>query len=116
MSEKWRQYEICIVINDKSQDSMAKHLSSDGLLYYKCITQLDILKTFTIREHLAKLQAKWFIVSYIPFAVHFCPQRCRICQISKIVSVLRTETVTSCYYASRQINASLSLLSTNIKL
>ena len=42
--EASRQREICIVINDKSQDSMAKHLSSDGLLYYKGITQLDIKK------------------------------------------------------------------------
>jgi len=27
MSEKWRQSEICIVIDEKSQDSAAKHLS-----------------------------------------------------------------------------------------
>jgi len=33
MSEKWRQPEICIGINDKSQDSIAKHLSFDGLLH-----------------------------------------------------------------------------------
>jgi len=29
MSEKWRQYEICIVINDKSQGSIAKQLRYD---------------------------------------------------------------------------------------
>jgi len=29
MSENWRQSEICIVINDKSQDRIAKHLSCD---------------------------------------------------------------------------------------
>jgi len=39
MSVKWRQSEICIVINDTTQDSIAKHLGSDGLLYYKFITQ-----------------------------------------------------------------------------
>jgi len=26
MPEKWRQSEICIVINDKSEGSIAKHL------------------------------------------------------------------------------------------
>jgi len=35
MSENWQQSEICIVINDKSQDSTAKHLSYHGLLHYK---------------------------------------------------------------------------------
>ena len=35
MPENWQQSEICIVINDKSQDSTAKHLSYDGLLHYK---------------------------------------------------------------------------------
>jgi len=38
MSENWQQSEICIVINDKSQDSTAKHLSYDGLLHYKFVT------------------------------------------------------------------------------
>ena len=35
---KWLQSEICIVINDKSQDSMAKHFIYDGLLHYKFST------------------------------------------------------------------------------
>ena len=39
MSEKWRQSDICIVINDKSQGSIAKHLRNDELLYYTFITQ-----------------------------------------------------------------------------
>ena len=30
---------MCIVINDKSQDSKAKHSSYDGLIYLKYITQ-----------------------------------------------------------------------------
>jgi len=55
--QKWRQSEI--VINDKSQGSIAKHLGSDELLYYTFISQSDGEIIFTICEHLAKLQAKW---------------------------------------------------------
>ena len=69
MSENWQQSEICIVINDKSQDSTAKHLSYDGLLYYKFVSHCSREGIFKIREHLAKLQAKWLIVSYTPFAL-----------------------------------------------
>ena len=58
MSENWQQSEICIVINDKSQDSTAKHLSYDGLLHYKFITQSAGERVFKIGEHLAKLQTK----------------------------------------------------------
>ena len=58
MSEKWRQCEICIVINDKSQGSTAKHLMSDELLYYTFITQSVGERIFKIGEHLVKLQAK----------------------------------------------------------
>jgi len=32
-------------------------------------------RIFETGEHLAKLQAKWLIVSYAPFALHVCPQR-----------------------------------------
>ena len=39
MSEKWRQSEICIVINEKSQGSRAKHLRNDELIYYTFIIQ-----------------------------------------------------------------------------
>jgi len=39
MSEKWRQSEIRIVINDKSQGSRAKHSRNDELIYYTLITQ-----------------------------------------------------------------------------
>ena len=49
MSEKWWQSEICIVINDKSQASKAKHLSYDGLLYCKFITQFAGKRIFTAR-------------------------------------------------------------------
>jgi len=40
-SDEWCHSEICIVINDKSQSSIAKHLRSDeiGLLHYTFITQ-----------------------------------------------------------------------------
>ena len=69
MSENWQQSEICIVINDKSQDSTAKHLSYDGLLHSKFVNHCAGKRIFKIREHLAKLQAKWLIVSYALFAL-----------------------------------------------
>jgi len=68
MSENWQLSEICIVINDKSQDSTSKHLSYDGLLHYKFVNHCASERIFKIREHLVKLQAKWLIVSYAPFA------------------------------------------------
>ena len=69
MSENWQQSEICIVINDKSQDSTAKHLSYDWLLHYKFVNHCVREGIFKIREHLVKLQAKWLIVLYTPFAL-----------------------------------------------
>jgi len=60
---KWHQAEICIVINDKSQGSTAKHLRCDELLYYTFITQSVGERNFKTSDHLAKLQAKWLIVS-----------------------------------------------------
>ena len=57
MSEKWRHSEISIVINDKSQCSIAKHLSIDELLYYTFIIQSASERIFKIGEHLAKLRA-----------------------------------------------------------
>jgi len=113
-SEKWLQSEICIVINDKSQGSIAKHSRTDDVLDYIFIVQSAGERIFKIGENLAKLQAKWLTVSYTPFAWHFSPQRCRSRQISWITSVLQTETVTTRCYVNRQINE--SLLSTNIKL
>ena len=104
MSENRQKSQICIVINDKSQGSIAKHLSCDGLLHYKFITQFVGERTFNIDEHLAKLLSKWLILLYAPITLHFCPQRCRIRHISKITSVLQTEAVTNCCYVNRQIN------------
>jgi len=69
MSENWQQCEICIVINDKSQDSTAKHFCYDWLLHYKFVNHCAGERIFKTREHLAKLQAKWLIVSYAPFAL-----------------------------------------------
>jgi len=80
MSENWRQSETCIAINDKSQGSIAKHLSYGGF-------QFAGERIFKIGEHLAKFQAKWLIVSYTPFALDVCPHRCRTRQISKITCV-----------------------------
>jgi len=84
MSENRRQSEICTVNNDKSQCSTAKHLSYDGLLHYKFVAHCVGERIFKISEHLAKLQAKWLIVSYAPFALDFFPQRCRTRWINKI--------------------------------
>jgi len=55
MSENWRQSEICIVIKDKSQGSIGKHLSYDGLLYCKYVIQFAGKRIFKNGEHLAKL-------------------------------------------------------------
>ena len=65
-------------------------------------------RMFKIGEHLAKLQ----MVDCI--ALGFCLPRRRTRQISKIICVWRTETVTNCCYVNRQLN--VSLLSTDIKL
>jgi len=83
MSEKsWHHSKIRIAINDESQGSIAKNLSCDELLYYAFIIHSAGERIFKIGEHLAKLQAKWFTVSYTLFALHFFPQRCRSRQIS----------------------------------
>jgi len=59
MPVNWRQPEISIVINDKSQGSIANHLSWGGFLHDKFIIQFPGERIFKIDEHLAKLQAKW---------------------------------------------------------
>ena len=79
---KWHRPEIRIAINDESQGSIATNLRCDESLYYTFITHSAGERIFNIGEHLAKLQAKWLSVSYTPFALHFCPQRCRSRQIS----------------------------------
>ena len=80
--EKWHHSEIRIAINDESQGSIAKNLRCNELLYYTLIIYLAGERIFKIGEHLAKLQAKSMIASYTPFALHFCPQRCRSRHIS----------------------------------
>jgi len=82
MSEKWYHSEIRIAINDESQGSIAKNLRCDKLLYYTIIIHSAGERYFKIGEHLAKIQAKWFPVSYAPFALHFRPQRCKSRRIS----------------------------------
>jgi len=62
------------------------------LVKYECqetvyIDQFAGERSFKIGEHLEKLQAKWLVVSYTPFALDVCPQRCRIRQRSKITCV-----------------------------
>ena len=46
------------------------------------------------------------IVSYTPFALHFCPQRCRSRHISWITCVLQTVTVIKRCYVNMQIKVS----------
>ena len=104
MSENWQQSEICIVINDKSQDSTAKHLSYDGLLHYKFVSHCAGKRIFKIREHLAKLQAKWLIVS---FALRLLSSKMQN-SLDKLNNLFITDrTVTDCCYVNRQINVSL---------
>jgi len=57
MPEIWRQSEICILSNDKSQGSIAKHVENYNLLFYTFITESAGKSIFKIGEHLAKLQA-----------------------------------------------------------
>jgi len=64
MSEKWYHSEIRIAINDESQGSIAKNLRCDKLLYYTIIIHSAGERYFKIGKHLAKIQAKWFPVSY----------------------------------------------------
>ena len=71
-----KSHQSEIVINDKSQGSIAKHLMCDELLYYTFIIQSAGERIFKTEEHFVKLQAKWSIVSCAPFALHFCPQKC----------------------------------------
>jgi len=54
MLENWRQSEICIVINDKSQGSTAKHLSCEKLLHCGFIIQFAGESIFKIREQLGE--------------------------------------------------------------
>jgi len=75
------------MMNDKSRDSTAKQLSFDKLLHCKFINQFAGERIFKIGEHLAQLQAKWLIVSNTPFALDFCPQKCRTRRKSKITCV-----------------------------
>ena len=81
-AEKWPHSEIRIAINDESQGSIAKNLKCDELFHYTFILHSAGEIFFKIGKHLAKLQAKWLTVSYTPFSLHFCPQRCRSRQIS----------------------------------
>ena len=84
-AEKWHHSEIRIAINDESQGSIAKNFRCDellNLLYCTFIIHSPSERIFKIGEHLVKLRAKSLTVSYTPFALHFCPQRCRSRQIS----------------------------------
>ena len=62
VSEKCRQ--ICIVVNDKSQGSVSKHLGWDDLLHYEFIIQFVGEIFFEIGKHLAKLHFSIRLCSY----------------------------------------------------
>ena len=81
-AEKWHHSEIRIEINDESQGSIAKNFRCDELLYYTFIIHSAGAGICKIGKYVAKLRAKSLTVSYVPFALHFCPQRCRSRQIS----------------------------------
>ena len=81
-AEKWHHSEIRIAINDESQRSTAKNLRRNESLYYTFIIHSAGERIFKIGEHLTKLRAKSLTVSYTPFALHVCPQRCISRQIS----------------------------------
>jgi len=81
-AEKRHHSEICIAINDESQGSIAENLRCDELVYYTFIIHSAGERIFKIGKHLAKLWAESLTVSYTPFAMHFCHQRCRSRQIS----------------------------------
>jgi len=81
-AEKWHHSEIRIAINDESQGSIAKNVRFDELLYYTFVIHSVGESICKIGEHLAKLRAKLLTVSYTPFALHFCHQRCRSREIS----------------------------------
>jgi len=81
-AEKWHRSKIRIAINDESQGSIAEKLRCDELLHYTFIIHSAGERICKIGEHLGKLWAKSLTVSYTPFAMHFCPQRCRSRQIS----------------------------------
>ena len=67
MASMWNMY-CGGVFNDNSQGSIAKHLRCDELLYYIFIIQSTGERTYKIGEHLATLQAKWFIIPTKAFA------------------------------------------------
>jgi len=83
-AEKWHHSEIriAILMMNHNKGSIAKNLRCNELIYYTFIIHSAGERIFKIGEHLAKLRAKSLTVSYTPFALHFCPQRCRSRQIS----------------------------------
>jgi len=93
--------------------SIAKHLRCDELFYYTFITQSADERIFKIGEHLAKLQAKWLIVSYALFALNVCPYKLSVV-VGKCLFVCNGKKLLIVGYINRQIN--VSLLSTNIIL
>ena len=78
------------------------------ILKYMSYFTIHLSFTLLVKEflRLVKSPAKSLTMSYTPFALHFCPQRCRSRQISWITCVLQTKTVIKRCYVNRQIDVS----------
>jgi len=87
MSENWRQSEMSIVINNKSQGSTVKHFKLwlvTSLQFYHAICSWKFFKK-SVNIWWSYRQNGW--LSYVQFALDFCHQRCRTRQTSKITSI-----------------------------
>jgi len=114
MSENWRQSEMCIVVNDKWQGSIAKHLSYDGLLV-KYATQCAGERIFFLNWWtFGKVTDKMVDCFMRSIRLALFPQICRTRHISRITCAWRTKTVTNHCHINQQIY--LTLLSTDIKI
>jgi len=111
---KWSQSEICTVINDKSQSSIAKHLRNDELLYYTFIIQsageiifFKVVNIWRGYRQNGDCFMRPILITLLSSKMLISPDK-----LNNLV--LRTESVSNRCYANRQIN--VSILSTNIKL
>ena len=95
MSETGSNLKYALWLNDKTQDSTAKHLSYDGLPHYKFVNHCAGKRILKIREHLVELQAKWLIVSYAPFALRLLSSKMQN-SLDKLNNLFITDS--NCYW------------------
>ena len=98
-----------IVINDKLQSSTVKHLSFDGLLQCKFITQFASERIFFNRWTFGEVTGKMVDCVMRPIRLRLLSSKMQNSpdNLSKTTGVLRTETVSNCCYDNSQINVSL---------